>query len=803
MSIDNVIGKTNPNEVLKNATTKIVTLSFICDETIEIFNVSRDKAEEILKFADSSNVVNVSSSKKPLGVETQSQDISMARRNSQLRFLENRKERLCGGLENGMKIVLLTIGCNGKIANFNVFRDKVKEILMFAEKSKIKNVIPPKKQLSVETLSGDLPLARRNSLLRFSEKQNARLDSGLENGIIIAPLTICYDGTSVSFNIFSDKVANILEFAERSETRDAVSSEKQLFVETLSGAQHLVRRNSMLGFSEKGKERVCAGSENGMKIALLTICYNGMVASFHVSSDKAKDILKFAKMSKIKNDFSSNYGDLPLARSISVPRFSEKPKTRLDSGSENGIKNFPMNFYYDGKTSSLNVSMDKASNILAFAERSKFNDAFSSGKKISVETLTGDQHLARRNSMLGVFEKQKERLCGGSENGLRIALLTINYNGMVANFNVSNDKANEILKFAKMSITNEVFSSNNGDLPLPKINSSLRFFEKPQIRLDCGLKNGIKNFPMNFSYDGKTASLDASMDKAANILAFAERSKFNDVFPSGKKISVETLTGDQHLARRNSMIGVSEKQKERLCGGSENGLRIALLTIRYNGIFANFNVSNDKANEILKFAKMSITNDVLSSNSGDLPLPKINSSLRIFEKPQIRLDCDSENGIKVAPLTIFYDGKIAVYDVSTEKAANILKFIERDAFSSKNQFSVGSLSGDLDMARRNFMLGVLENQKERFCPSRFGMKIAPLTIFYNEKVTVFEVFSEKVDGVLKFAESSKQPLFVKTLSEDVPLATRKSSVKFLEKRKERMTMVSPYGIPHVDPGNKN
>ncbi|KAG5568119.1 hypothetical protein H5410_064866, partial [Solanum commersonii] len=65
------------------------------------------------------------------------------------------------------------------------------------------------------------------------------------------------------------------------------------------------------------------------------------------------------------------------------------------------------------------------------------------------------------------------------------------------------------------------------------------------------------------------------------------------------------------------------------------------------------------------------------------------------------------------------------------------------------------------------------------------MKIAPLTIFYNEKVTVFEVFSEKVDGVLKFAESSKQPLFVKTLSEDVPLATRKSSVKFLEKRKER------------------
>uniref|UniRef100_A0A3Q7ET33 Tify domain-containing protein n=1 Tax=Solanum lycopersicum TaxID=4081 RepID=A0A3Q7ET33_SOLLC len=111
---------------------------------------------------------------------------------------------------------------------------------------------------------------------------------------------------------------------------------------------------------------------------------------------------------------------------------------------------------------------------------------------------------------------------------------------------------------------------------------------------------------MNFSYDGKTASFNVSMDKAVNILAFAEWSKFNDAYPSGEKIYVETLSGDQHFARRNSMFGVSEKQKERI---------------------------------------------------------------------------DHESDIKVAPLSIFYDGKIAVYDVPIEKVDGIPKFVE----SSKQQ----------------------------------------------------------------------------------------------------------------------
>ncbi|KAK6802727.1 hypothetical protein RDI58_000510 [Solanum bulbocastanum] len=64
MNTDNVIRKNHPIEVLKSvistgATTKIVTLSIIFDETVEIFNVSSDKVREIIKFAHNSKVMNV------------------------------------------------------------------------------------------------------------------------------------------------------------------------------------------------------------------------------------------------------------------------------------------------------------------------------------------------------------------------------------------------------------------------------------------------------------------------------------------------------------------------------------------------------------------------------------------------------------------------------------------------------------------------------------------------------------------------------------------------------------------------
>ncbi|KAJ8574383.1 hypothetical protein K7X08_026188 [Anisodus acutangulus] len=87
------------------------------------------------------------------------------------------------------------------------------------------------------------------------------------------------------------------------------------------------------------------------------------------------------------------------------------------------------------------------------------------------------------------------------------------------------------------------------------------------------------------------------------------------------------------------------------------------------------------------------------------------------------------------------------------------------------------------------------------CGSENGTKNGPLTIFYDGMVLVFDVSSDEADDIIKFAErlkimdafSSRKQLFVGT--SDLPLARRKSLVRFLQKRKERLTMVSPYGFP--------
>nr|WDA42956.1 JAZ10 [Fagopyrum tataricum] len=79
---------------------------------------------------------------------------------------------------------------------------------------------------------------------------------------------------------------------------------------------------------------------------------------------------------------------------------------------------------------------------------------------------------------------------------------------------------------------------------------------------------------------------------------------------------------------------------------------------------------------------------------------------------------------------------------------------------------------------------------------------APMTIFYNGKVTVLDATKDQAGNIFKMAMAvasknltSSSPMSYQPDEVGLPHARRKSLERFFEKRKERLMSVFPYEIP--------
>ncbi|GKU96235.1 hypothetical protein SLE2022_048750 [Rubroshorea leprosula] len=156
----------------------------------------------------------------------------------------------------------------------------------------------------------------------------------------------------------------------------------------------------------------------------------------------------------------------------------------------------------------------------------------------------------------------------------------------------------------------------------------------------------------------------------------------------------------------------------------------------------------------------------------------------------------------------FCDIKSAISKINPELIKSVIASGSANQIDSKKSFSVPCTPTDL--APSSFSALPVLNPVCRTASENIpAPETAPLTIFYNGTVTVFNLPRDKAVNILKFAvegcpkkvestdleiavPSSDQQQFLESLDGDLPIARRKSLQRFLAKRKERLSSVMPY-----------